>query len=260
MKKMMLILMLSMLLSLVGCSVAPDTQVGAGVVNPNTKLTSESDEKMLATSSSEEILVFEEAPEQEPVETIVEEVKLTAEEVAAAVIKGEYGNGPERIAKIEAMGYDYDEIQKLVNQLVPKETVKPAEYKANTIYIKKTAMPFLVSSYENQQADINGTSRTWVATGDYPNWSPDDNHGTFFAQHNNRGGDVIMKLNYGDVITVTDWNGTPYKYVVDKIIRNNMATDWDAELSGGLDKEYLIFQTCEYGDGNIHVFATRQYE
>lgn len=220
----------------------------------------QANDKQTETSEPEAASEEETGVSQEEVVAVVETKLLTNEEVAAAIIRGDYGNGPERIAKVEAMGYDYDEIQKIVNQLVPKETVKPAQYKANTIYIKKTAMPFLVSNYANQQADINGTSGTWVSTGDYPDWNPDDNHGTFFAQHNNRGGDVIMKLNYGDVITITDWNGTPYKYVVDKIIRNNMATDWDTELTGGLDKEYLIFQTCEYGDGNIHVFATRQYE
>lgn len=37
------------------------------------------------------------------------------DKVVSDVIKGIYGNGQERRAKIEALGYDYKEIQKLVN-------------------------------------------------------------------------------------------------------------------------------------------------
>lgn len=275
-KIVMLVLSLIVSFALVSCSVYSKgvAEIGNQKQDSLVKTVSVADEIVLVAGVSE--IFSDSEPEFSPESSmpIVEEVeaveKISNEEVAAAVLKGEYGNGPERITKIESLGYDYSEIQKIVNKLTPKATVSTSDpgtssvstsvYKANAVYIKKTAMPFKVSNYANQGADIDGTSRTWVTTGSYPDWNPDDNKGTFFAQHNNRGGDVIMKLNYGDVITVTDWSGKPYKYVVDKIIRNNMATEFDAELSGDLDKEYLIFQTCEYGDGNIHVFASRQYE
>ena len=120
-------------------------------------------------------------------------------------------------------------------------------------------MPILVSNVRDQQVDIDNNHRTWVTSGSNPNWSPYDGRGTFFAQHNYSGADIIMKLKIGDVITITDSRGNPYEYVVDRIIRNNMRTRFNAELRGDLEKEYVIFQTCEYvGGGNIHVFATQR--
>ena len=44
--------------------------------------------------------------------------KLSVDEVAKAVIRGEYGNGAERKKRIEAEGYNYNEVQKRVNQLL----------------------------------------------------------------------------------------------------------------------------------------------
>ena len=40
------------------------------------------------------------------------------DEVAKAVIRGEYGNGEERKAKLIAAGYDYAAVQKRVNELL----------------------------------------------------------------------------------------------------------------------------------------------
>ena len=250
---MKLISMMLFVVLVVGCTMIPGTRKNINVIDFINKNNSESSSEVLITEEFEVVLELNEIVEEDI-------VTLTNEEIAEAVIRGEYGNGSDRVAKIELMGYNYDDIQKIVNKRVQRNTVNLKNYKFNTVYIKNTSMPFIISDYENQARDIDGSSKTWVTTGYYPNWSPDDNHGTFFAQHNNRGGDVLMKLDYGDVIIVTDSNAIPYKYVVDKIIRNNMATDFDDELGGGLEKEYIIFQTCEYGEGNIHVFATRQYE
>lgn len=54
----------------------------------------------------------------------VKPVLLPIDEVAKKVINGDYGNGAERKAKLEAEGYNYGEVQNRVNQLVnsPKPT------------------------------------------------------------------------------------------------------------------------------------------
>ena len=44
----------------------------------------------------------------------------TIEELAKDVIAGKYGNGAERIRKIEAEGYDYNAIQQKVNEMLSK--------------------------------------------------------------------------------------------------------------------------------------------
>ena len=44
--------------------------------------------------------------------------KKSNEEVAKEVIKGEWGNGTERKNKLEAEGYNYNEVQKIVNNML----------------------------------------------------------------------------------------------------------------------------------------------
>lgn len=45
-------------------------------------------------------------------------VKTDLTKVANDVIKGKYGNGVERKTKLESLGYDYKEVQKVVNKLL----------------------------------------------------------------------------------------------------------------------------------------------
>ena len=44
----------------------------------------------------------------------------TIEELAKDVIAGKYGNGAERVRKIEADGYDYNIVQQKVNEMLSK--------------------------------------------------------------------------------------------------------------------------------------------
>ena len=43
---------------------------------------------------------------------------LRIDKVARAVIRGEYGNGAERVRRLIAAGYDADHVQKRVNQIM----------------------------------------------------------------------------------------------------------------------------------------------
>lgn len=44
----------------------------------------------------------------------------TVDEVALEVIRGDWGNGDERVKRLTAAGYDYNEVQKRVNQVINK--------------------------------------------------------------------------------------------------------------------------------------------
>lgn len=44
--------------------------------------------------------------------------KLSNEEVAKLVIRGDYGNGSERIRRLTIEGYNYQEVQRIVNQMM----------------------------------------------------------------------------------------------------------------------------------------------
>lgn len=49
--------------------------------------------------------------------------QLSIEEVANAVIRGEFGNYPERKTKLESMGYNYNEVQAKVNEIMGVSSV-----------------------------------------------------------------------------------------------------------------------------------------
>ena len=49
--------------------------------------------------------------------------KKSNEAIAKEVLDGKWGNGPTRIAKLKAAGYDYNAIQRIVNDLVAGKPV-----------------------------------------------------------------------------------------------------------------------------------------
>jgi hypothetical protein len=51
-----------------------------------------------------------------------DEPKKSNEELAKEVIEGKWGNGDTRKKKLEAAGYDYNAVQKIVNELIAKST------------------------------------------------------------------------------------------------------------------------------------------
>ena len=53
--------------------------------------------------------------------------KKVTDEIAKAVISGEYGNGDERKAKLKAAGYNPDDVQDKVNELLEKEKAAAAK-------------------------------------------------------------------------------------------------------------------------------------
>ena len=46
--------------------------------------------------------------------------KKTIQQIAREVIQGKWGNGSERKKKLAAAGYDYNEVQNLVNKMMGK--------------------------------------------------------------------------------------------------------------------------------------------
>lgn len=52
---------------------------------------------------------------------------MDLDRIAIDVINGKLGNGQERKARVEAQGYNYDEVQKIVNQIMYKGSTKPKE-------------------------------------------------------------------------------------------------------------------------------------
>lgn len=54
----------------------------------------------------------------------IEPAKYSTYEIAKRVINGEYGNGEARKKNLTMLGYDYEEIQKAVNEIMSETTIK----------------------------------------------------------------------------------------------------------------------------------------
>ena len=61
----------------------------------------------------------------------IDVTKKSVEEIAKEVIKGLWGNGQERKAKLTAAGYDYNAVQKLVNETLNKSQTVKVDKKSN---------------------------------------------------------------------------------------------------------------------------------
>lgn len=90
-----------------------------------------------------------------------EETKKSIEEVAQEVINGVYGNQPERQKNLEALGYNYREVQNKVNEMLGGGT----KYLSNTSYTGVSIVDALNEigvdssfSYRSKLASTNGIS------------------------------------------------------------------------------------------------------
>jgi len=59
---------------------------------------------------------------------VTQSTKKTNEEIAKEVIDGKWGNSPNRKTNLTKAGYDYNAIQKIVNDMVNKKPEEKAEY------------------------------------------------------------------------------------------------------------------------------------
>lgn len=219
------------------------------------------EEKGVSTSSEEKNNNKQAEPKAEP-------KSYTESEIIKLVLSGDFGNGSERKRNVEKHGFNYNEIQAKINKdhaPKPKEEPKPSsgsssttQYAPNRIYIKGSSMPIRNEpSIANLQETVDNVGYTWISYGQY---SPNDNSGTWFGAHRNLGGSVLLNVQVGENIIVTDSNGNPHTYRVNHRYIENKAEVFDDELAGRLPREYIVVQTSEprvngKRNGNRHVIA-----
>ena len=77
--------------------------------------------------------------------------KKTIDEVVAAVLRGEYGNGEERRAKLEDEGYSYEVIQNAVNEAIngPQDTGDAQPEDPNKMTLAEVAYAVIRGDYGN---------------------------------------------------------------------------------------------------------------
>ena len=179
-------------------------------VKPETKvetIATVKDIDPLPPSSVEEFIVEEEVIKEEPKVEL-----LSIEEIAKQVINGNWGSGEERKTRLTEAGYNYDEVQAKVTELMPKpqSIIKPAaatsiklptgEYPEaqliwNTMMSWGWAAETCAGIIGNMMAEIGG------GTLDLSNWNSNDGCGYGLIQwtSNRRS---VLKSRYGSYPTI----------------------------------------------------------
>ena len=80
-----------------------------------------------------------------------DEDKKSIDEVVAAILRGEYGNGEERRARLEEEGYNYAEVQEAVNAAIngPEDTGDAEEEDPNKMTLAEVAYAVIRGDYGN---------------------------------------------------------------------------------------------------------------
>lgn len=80
--------------------------------------------------------------------------KKSNEEIAREVLDGKWGNGADRKNRLTKAGYDYDSVQKIVNQLVAKKPVASSDAKTFIGVVNTIQYPLNVRSGAGKQYRI----------------------------------------------------------------------------------------------------------
>lgn len=143
---------------------------------------------------------FDEVPQPTPAPTPTPQKSV--DEVAREVIAGEWGNGDEREERLTAAGYNYDEVQNRVNEILEGDTKpEPKPQKPNEIKASEPAMSY--------NAELAGTYTVNSATGLNVRNGAGTNFSVLVAIPNGK-----KVENYG---YYTDNNGTRWLYIAFEI-------------------------------------------
>lgn len=178
--------------------------------------------------------------------------KLSPEEVANKVMQGHYGNGSERKARLEQEGYNYNEIQKIISQKMPKkkESTKAVETNTNTnnnnnnnASNKTQARTdgFNFKGYHFSIANFSGSGSVPKETNNVYSWTTRPSH--YLVERISPAGRVIRQVKVGDKVVI---NGQSYK--VHKV-RSGIPNDNNSYdvLTG--TSAHITFQTCDTTKG-----------
>ena len=150
-------------------------------VKPETKvepMATVEDVDPLPPSAVEESVI-----EEEKIEVVEEEPKvelLSVEEIAKQVINGDWSSGEERKTRLTEAGYNYDEVQAKVAELMPKPVQKPAS---------KPSITLPTGEYPEAQLIWN----TMISWG----WTPETCAGII--------GNMMAEIG-GGTLDLSDWN------------------------------------------------------
>ena len=227
-KKLTLLIALSIFIAY---TVAPFTVVAFGIFNEP------KEEKTIVEKVSIKKPQGPEYVEVEKIEEVVEAVPLKSiEEIAKEVILGLWGDGEERKTRLIEAGYNYDEVQAKVAELISKSVQKPAA--ASTITLP-------AGEYPEAQLIWN----TMISWG----WTPETCAGIIGNMMRECGGDTLNLKPYAN-------NGSHYGLC--QWSRKWHSGAWGKDINGQL--EYLkvslnlsIFSNCTTPEEAAQIFHDR---
>lgn len=286
MKKIMLVtLMIILTIALVGCTVNQQSNVKIDDGDIATEMKNETEDELMDETEDElmdETEIKEEIKtENQEKETVLSKAdeqkkdskeekqkidnkktstgkqtqsKLTNEQIADKVIKGEYGNGDKRKEKLEAEGYDYKEIQKIVKEKLPKPTIQ-AKKNINNVDTNKsnTTVTTSKSTTTNQTngfnfkghhfslANFSGSGYVPKETNNVYRWTDRPSH--YLIERISPAGRVIRQVGIGDKVII---NGESYTV---HTIKSGVPNDNNAYNVLTSVSASISFQTCDTTKG-----------
>ncbi len=191
-----------------------------------------------------------------------EHIDKVNNEMADAVIRGEYGNGSERVAALEAAGYDYSQVQGIVNDKMSGYSQPTASAAVDTSVTTSTV---------SKTPDASETEPTAIAY-EYSHQELMDD-GTTCKYYSSKNGDSLMRTHYengelakehihyanGDekrtlyingekaYVEISDGSGAGHTKVIDTYAGNELTNHftYDADLCSMTDGEGRLVTDTE---------------
>lgn len=133
-------------------------------------------------------------------------------------------------------------------------TTTTSNYQANYIYYGNRQVYYTNGGYANGENYINSHESNASTWGGTQSFAGNDGLSTHFIAHYYGGFSQLWNLSNGDIIVVTDSQGTPYRYRVNakyKVNRLNPTNEQYDRITSTGGGERIILQTCVDSSGNI---------
>lgn len=151
------------------------------------------------------IKALQPAPATPAKPTTTTTTKKSNEEIAKEVIAGKWGNGDERKKKLQAAGYDYDAVQKIVTQLMSGSKTTTTAKTTTTV----TTKPATVPTFKKGDAIKLSSSAKYTTGKSVPLWV---RALTCYVLSVNKDGSVVFSIKKNGAVT----GAVPAKYVTKK--------------------------------------------
>lgn len=212
---------------------------------------------------------------EEPVVEVIKEKpveKKSNEDIAKEVLSGEWGSGSDRKSKLENAGYNYSEVQALVNGMVPAPPVKKNTSNSSGSSSKPTNPvrvqannTLMINGYELSISNVNTQAQLDLRRQELVNWGPE------YVQHKTVGGGSIYLAvhvdSYGwavqkvNSITLKDINGNVKTYhrseTYGPVYAGQAAPEYVFSYITGGAGDAIAIQTCVGGFDStsyVHIF------